>query len=68
MFAVILTLSTLLNKKYRIMFLDEITSALNAFNGFESSTGKGILEMLSLPNDFIEKLEQLKKYQNSTRQ
>ena len=50
------------------MFLDEITSALNAFNGFESSTGKGILEMLSLPNDFIEKLEQLKKYQNSTRQ
>ena len=58
LFAVILTLFTLLNKKYRIMFLD----------GFESSTGKSILEMLSLPNDFIEKLEQLKKYQNSTRQ
>ena len=31
------------------------------FEKLELSTGKGILEILSLPNDFIDKLKQLKE-------
>ncbi len=54
-------MATLLNKRYKDMFLFEIVNILEGFEKLELSTGKGILEILSLPNDFIDKLKQLKE-------
>ena len=61
LFAVIIIMATLLNKRYKDMFLFEIVNILEGFEKLELSTGKGILEILSLPNDFIDKLKQLKE-------
>lgn len=61
LFAVIIIMATLLNKRYKDMFLFEIINILEGFEKLELSTGKGVLEILSLPNDFIDKLKQLKE-------
>lgn len=60
-FAVIIILSTLLDKTYSILFLSEVINLLNSFNIYTFSMRKSLLEMLSLPSDFLKKLEAMKE-------
>lgn len=61
LFAVIIIICTLINKKMKIMFLDEIIHTFSIFNDSVFSTGKTLQEMLGLPSDFMNRLECLKK-------
>lgn len=57
--AVILTISSILDKNSKDLFFEEIISILNIFNKTIFSTGKSLFQMLKLPNNIIYILEQL---------
>lgn len=58
-FAVIITLYATLYKDHRELFLDEVINLFSTYISYKFMNGKNILEMLSLPNDFISKLMSL---------
>ena len=43
------------------MFLNEIIHSFSIFNDTLFSTGKTLQEMLGLPSDFINRIEELKR-------
>lgn len=59
-FAVIIIICAMVDKRSKDLFLSEIINIFNAFNNSVFSSGKTLLEMLELPNDFISKLEQIR--------
>lgn len=61
LFAVIIIICTLIDKKLKIMFLNEIIHSFSIFNDTLFSTGKTLQEMLGLPSDFINRIEELKR-------
>lgn len=58
-FAVILTISSILDKKTKQIFFLEIKQVFSMFSNTTFSTGQNIYEILSLPDDFIKKLESI---------
>lgn len=59
-FAVIIIIYFLINKNYRTTFIVEVIGTFSMFKKNYFSSNKTLLEMLALPNDFIDKLNQLK--------
>lgn len=62
-FAVIITLYATLYREHRILFLNEIINLFSSYAEYKFMNGKNVLEMLSLPNNFISKLINLNSYQ-----
>lgn len=61
-FAVIVFICTIIDKRSKNLFLAELIDVFNIFESTIFSTGKTLFEMLQLPEDFISKLESLKKF------
>lgn len=62
-FAVIITLYATLYRDHRILFLNEIINLFSSYAEYRFMNGKDVLEMLSLPNDFVSKLINLNSFQ-----
>lgn len=58
-FAVIIIICAMVDKRSKTLFLSEVVSIFKMFEESVFSTDKTLLEILRLPNDFISKLEQL---------
>lgn len=58
-FAVIIIICTLVDKNTKIVFLNEIINTFNAYGEYTFSNGKSLLNTLTLPDDFISRLEKL---------
>lgn len=58
-FAVILTICSILDKNTKQIFFSEIRLAFSMMSNVTFSTGQNIFGILSLPNDFISKLDSI---------
>lgn len=58
-FAVIIIICAMIDKRSKTLFLYEIVSIFNMFKESIFSTEKTLLEMLKLPDDFTDKLEKI---------